>query len=142
MRARQAELVNPDTTTDSAQRSRQVFVFSEQVPFDQHLERRVCPQIKWEPLGWETNLDRAIWRIHMLHPPAVIVANPRTSADCVLAVDRLRTECPDIQIFEIDLETPAAHIQSGQQQVIQELRQLITALEGFRTEWRSHKAPN
>jgi hypothetical protein len=49
--------------------------------------------------------------------------------DCGPAVTRLQTECPGIQIVEVNLETGVVRIYGGEDQIVQELRDLLSAVE-------------
>jgi hypothetical protein len=49
--------------------------------------------------------------------------------DCGPAVTRLQTECPGIQIVEVNLETGAVHIYGGEDQIVQELQELLSVVE-------------
>lgn len=86
-------------------------------------------QAELDALGWETDLDRAIRRIHMTHPSSVIVAAQDAETDCGPALTRLQTECPGVQIVEINLETRMVRIFGGGDQILQELRDLLAAVE-------------
>jgi hypothetical protein len=115
---------------------RQVFVFSEQVPFGRDLAGLLDPEAELEVLGWETDLEKAIRRIIKIRPSAVIVAGQGAASDCGPAVTRLQTECPGIQIAEINLETGVVRIYGGEDQIVQELRDLLSAVERRRAAGR------
>ena len=104
-------------------------MFSDQVPCGRDLAGVLHPEAELNALGWETDLDRAIQRIRELHPPAVIVAGQDATTDCGPAVSRIQTECPGIQIAEINLETRVVRIYGGEDLIVQELRDLLSAVD-------------
>jgi hypothetical protein len=79
---------------------KQIFVFSEQAPCGRELADLLGAGTRLDALGWETDLDHAIRRIHEIHPPAVIVAGQDATTDCGPAVTRMQIECPGIQITQ------------------------------------------
>ena len=107
-----------------------MFVFSERVPFSHDLASLLHPEAELDALGWETDLDQAIRPIQTIQPHAVIVAGRDTATDCEPAVARIQTEWPDIQIAEINLETRVVRIYGGEDQLVQDLRALLSAVEG------------
>jgi hypothetical protein len=111
---------------------RQVFVFSERMPCGHDLASLLHPEGELDALGWETDLDHAIRRIKELQPPAVIVVGRDAAIDCRPAVTRIQTECPGIQIAEVNLETRVVRIYGGEDLMLQELRELLLAVD-----WRS-----
>lgn len=104
-------------------------MFSEQAPFGRDLAGLLHPEAELDALGWETDLDRAIQRINEIHPPAVIVVGEEAETDCGPAVTRIQTECPGIQIAEVNLETRVVRIHGGEDQIVQELSDLLAAVE-------------
>ena len=111
---------------------RQVFVFSEQMPFGHDLAGLLHPEAVLDTLGWETDLDEAIRRIQTIHPPAVIVAGQDQDTDCGPAVARIRAECPGIQIAEVNLETRVVRIYGGEEQIVRELRDVLWTVKSRR----------
>lgn len=111
---------------------RQVFVFSERAPCGPDLAGLLHPEGQLDALGWETDLDRAIRRIKEIQPPTVIVVGQDARTDCGPAVTRIQAECPGIQIAEINLEARAERACGGGDLILQELRDLLSAVE-----WRS-----
>ena len=120
--------------------TRQVFAFSEQSPFGRDLAGLLHPEAGLDALGWETNLDQAIRRIQKIQPPAVIAAAQDAATDCGLAVARIQTECPGIQIAEVNLDARLVRIHGGEDQIVQELRDLLSAVER-RSAARRDKSP-
>jgi hypothetical protein len=108
---------------------RQVFVFSERGPCGPDLASLLHPEGELDALGWETNLDRAIRRLKEIQPPTVIVVGQDAAIDCRPAVIRIETECPGIQIAEVNLETRVVRISGGVDLILQELKDLLSAVE-------------
>lgn len=105
-------------------------MFSERAPFGQELAELLNPEAELDVLGWETDLDQAIRRIRQIQPASVIVAGEGASIDWGPAVRRIQTECPGIQIAEINLETRIVHIYGVEDQFVEELRDLLSTVEG------------
>lgn len=103
-------------------------MFSEQSPFGRDLAGLLDPEAELDALGWETDLEEAIRRISEINPSAVIVARQDAASDSGPAVTRIQTECPGIQIAEINLETGVVRIHGGEDQIVQELRDLLSAV--------------
>lgn len=117
----------------------QVFVFAEQVPFGRDLTDLLHPEAELDALGWETDLDEAIWRIQEIHPPAVIVAGQDADTDCGTAVSRIQAECPGVQIAEINLETRVVRIYGGEDQIVHELKDLLSVVKRLGSAGRNEK---
>ena len=103
-------------------------MFSEQAPFGQDLAGLLHPGAELDALGWETDLEQAVRRIKEIQPHAVIVVGQDVATDCGPAVSRIQTECPDIQIAEINLETRVVCIYGKDDQIVQDLRDLLSAV--------------
>jgi hypothetical protein len=108
---------------------RQIFVFSEQLPFGHDLAGLLHPEAALDTLGWESDLDEAIRRLKAIRPPAVIVAGRDRETDCRPAVARIQAECPAIQVVEVNLETRVVRIHGGEEELVQELSYLLWAVE-------------
>jgi hypothetical protein len=111
---------------------RQVFVFSERMPCGHDLASLLLPEGELDALGWETDLGHAIRRIKELQPPAVIVVGRDAEIDCGPAMTRIQTECPGTQVAEVNLETRVVRIFGAEDLMLQELRDLLLAVD-----WRS-----
>jgi len=112
----------------------QVFVFAEETPVSQDLAWLLHEPNKLGALGWETDLNEAIRRIHKIRPPAVVVASQDADMDSHLAVSRIQNECPEVQIAEVDLESRVVRVY-GKDQIFKELKELLAIVE--RLEGRS-----
>jgi hypothetical protein len=108
---------------------RQVFVFSEQTPLGRDVAGLLQPETELDTLGWETDLDRAIRRIHENHPPAVIVVGQDVATDCGPSVARIQHECPGLQIAEVNLESRVVRLHIGDDCIVEELRELLKAVD-------------
>lgn len=106
----------------------QVFVFSEQTPFGGDAAGLLQPGAELDALGWETDLDQAIRRIHDNHLPAVIVVAQEAATDCGPSVAQIQRECPGIQIIAVNLETRVVCIHNGGDHLVQDLAELLSAV--------------
>jgi len=88
------------------------------------------PEAGLDALGWETDPEQAVRRIKEIQPSAVIIARQDGATDFGPDVARIQAECPGLQITEVDLETGVVRIYCGEEQVLQELKDLLSAVEG------------
>lgn len=109
--------------------TRQVIVFSEKAPFGGNLAGLLHAETDLAALGWETDLDQAIQRIQTIRPPAVVVASQDADMDSSLAVTRIQNECPGLQIAEVNLESRTVRVYAAEDQIVQELKELLAAVE-------------
>lgn len=111
--------------------TRQTIIFVDKSPFGHDLAGLLHAGSKMEALGWETDLDQAIVRIRKLQPPAVIVVAESADSDAGPIAACIQAECPRIPIAAINLETRAVRIYGGEEQLVEELRTLISAIESI-----------
>jgi hypothetical protein len=104
-------------------------VFSEHALCGQNLAELLHPEAELEVLGWETDLDQAVRRIRQIRPASIIVVGEEATTDCGPAVRRIQSECPDIQIAEINLETRIVRLYGVEEPFVQELRDLLSTVE-------------
>ena len=110
---------------------RQTIIFVDKSPFGHDLAALLHAKSELETLGWETELDQAIVRIRKVQPPAIIVVAESADSDSGPVVARIEAECPRIPIAAINLETRAVSIYGGEDQLVEEVRTLISAIEGI-----------
>jgi chemotaxis response regulator CheB len=110
---------------------RQTIIFVDKSPFGHDLAALLHAESELETLGWETDLDQAIVRIQKVQPPAVIVVAESADSDSGPVAARIQADCPRIPIAVINLETRSVRIYGGEEQIVEDLRTLVSAIEGI-----------
>jgi DNA-binding NarL/FixJ family response regulator len=106
-----------------------VLVISSQPLFGQGLESLLCQEKALEVVGRETDVDQAIERIKELRPDVVIVDNCHPTCAPTPTIIRILGKGLRVKIIGLNLENSTLCIYHGEQRVVQEVEDLLRAIE-------------
>jgi DNA-binding NarL/FixJ family response regulator len=113
---------------------RRVFILSSHALFSHGVESLLRQEPGLEIVGWETDVDRAIERIQELRPDVVIFDNNDLEVDFRLVVMRILKEGLGTKVIGLNLGDNTICIYRGEQRVLKEVKDLVEAIEAWKSE--------
>ena len=108
---------------------KRVFILSSHPLFSQGVENLLRRESGLEIVGRETDVDKAVERIKELQPDVVILDCAEPRCDPTLAVMRILREGLETKVIGLNLQDNTMYIYRGEQRVVQEVKDLIEAIE-------------
>jgi len=112
----------------------QIFIFANRAPTGEPTGL-LGSDARLEIVGWETEAEEALQRLQDIRPDVVIVAFEGAASKCAPVLARIAQASPGVQLLEINLETSVVQIHGGETAVVQDVRELMSAIQ-----WRACRA--
>jgi DNA-binding NarL/FixJ family response regulator len=112
---------------------RRVFILSSHALFSHGVESLLRQEPGLEIVGRETDVDRAIERIQELRPDVVIFDNNDPEADFRPVVMRILREGLGTKVIGLNLRDNTVCIYRGEQRVLKEVKDLVEAIETWKS---------
>jgi DNA-binding NarL/FixJ family response regulator len=113
---------------------RRVFILSSHALFSHGVESLLRQEPGLEIVGRETDVDRAIECIQELRPDVVIFDNNDPEVDFRPVVMRIFREGLGTKVIGLNLQDNTLCIYRGEQRVIEEVKDLVEAIEAWKSE--------
>ena len=103
----------------------QIFVISSHLMFGQGLESLLRQEAKFEIVGQETDVDRALEKIKALQPEVIILDSDNSS----LAVTTVLAASPGVKVISLSLQNNDLYVYQARQRVTRDVEDLFEAIE-------------
>jgi len=109
---------------------KRILILSRHPLFGHGVESLLCKESELEVVGQEKDANRALERVKELVPDVVILDNDDPEVDLKLVVMRILKQQSGITVVGLGLQDNTIHIYRGEKRIVQEVEDLVEAIEG------------